>query len=190
MRCSGRLYFYALAITLFGTWLISAGLGLRSPQRVQPMEQPDRSTVLVRQSDSSANTGRVAEAGCLDAPRCLGTPVPVTVYQLVEHANRHDRRLVRVHGIPIMVKPRRSRCGDYHYFVLKDREGYHISITDYTDKSEALERRGEIALVGYYRAELHQLDVCRSEKPHQYGTDYVNKRGVHADAGSDAISLR
>lgn len=164
MHYSSRLYLYALAIALFWAWLIVAGLGLRPLQRVQSMEQSDRSTVLVRQADPVSVTDRAAE-GCLPAPRCIGTPLAATVYRLVKHANRYDRRLVRVRGIPIMVKPRRSYCGDYHYFVLKDAEGYHIAVTDYTDRSEALERRGEIVLVGYYRAELHQLDVCRPEKP-------------------------
>lgn len=98
--------------------------------------------------------------GCLQAPPCSRL-VKASVLDLIEHANRYDRRTVQVSGIPIMVKLRRTGCGSYHYFVLKDTEGRFISVTDYTDSSDALRRRGRITVVGYYRAELHQIDVCK-----------------------------
>ncbi len=102
-------------------------------------------------------------ADCLQAPPCNGA-VHTTILQLVRDGNRYDRRAVRVNGKVQMLKLRKNRCGDYAYFVLKDREGYFVSVTDYTNNREYSERYGELEVTGFYRAELHNLDVCREVK--------------------------
>lgn len=97
---------------------------------------------------------------CLQAPLC-SQPVPVTVLQLVTNANRYDRKTVRVKGKVQMLKLRKTACGNYSYFIIKDDEGYFISVTDYTSNRDYVESHNPVEVVGFYRAEMHNIDVCR-----------------------------
>lgn len=96
--------------------------------------------------------------GCLKVQPCAGAE-RVQVLDLVEKANRYDRRAVRVSGRAIMLKLRRGVCGEYQYFVLQDGQGHYVSVTDYRPRSEVLERKS-VTVTGFYRAELHNIDVC------------------------------
>lgn len=99
------------------------------------------------------------DLSCLRALPCK--PVgSVSVSELLHEGNRYDRRPVRVRGEVIMLKLRRGACGDYQYYVLKDSEGHYVSVTDYRHRSEALQSK-RIAVTGFYRAELHNIDVCQ-----------------------------
>lgn len=96
---------------------------------------------------------------CLQPQRC-SQPQSVRVLDLIMHANRYDRRVVRVAGQAIMLKLRKGACGEYHYFVLKDDAGRFVSVTDYTSSRLSIEQK-RVSVVGFYRAELHNIDVCQ-----------------------------
>lgn len=124
-------------------WLLASRI--YAPATVQPVRPANR-----------VEAAPVQRApGCLKAQPC-SAPVSVDIVSLIEHGNRYDRRPVRVSGKAIMLRLRRGECGSYRYFVLQDKQGYHVSVTDYTDSVSG----NQVTVTGFYRAELHNIDVC------------------------------
>ena len=101
---------------------------------------------------------------CMGVVPCATAGYRVRVIDLIRNANRYDRRVVVVNGEVVMLRDRRSPCGDYLYFVLKDAEGHFVNVTDYTRSTVFLEER-KVTVRGYYRAHMHEIQVCSEVLP-------------------------
>ena len=118
----------------------------------EPQQEPVREVFLLN-----------APQQCMDAPVCGSTVLPARIIDLVQSGSIYDRRMVEVEGTVIMLKKRASACGRYVYFVLKDREGYHVNVTDYTRKDPYPANR-KAKVRGFYRANIHEIQVCQEVK--------------------------
>lgn len=116
-----------------------------------------------KRSGSPKPKPAIAEQVCLQAPSCSGRAYRVSVLELIQHGNRYDRRLVLVSGQSVMPKRRKSPCGPYNYFVLKDEQGFFVPVTDYRGTDELVEQK-RVQVLGFYRAEMHLIDVCQEVK--------------------------
>ena len=96
---------------------------------------------------------------CLQPPRC-GEPTPVSVEDLITDGNRYNRKTVQVRGKGVMLKIRKSDCGEYANYVLIDKAGRFVTVVDYTNRSEPIFRRDECVIKGFYRADIHLIDIC------------------------------
>jgi hypothetical protein len=97
---------------------------------------------------------------CLQPPQC-GDPTPVSIEQLITGGNRYNRKTVQVRGKGVMLKIRKSDCGQYANYVLIDKAGRFVTVIDYTNRSEPIFRRDECVVKGFYRADIHLIDICR-----------------------------
>jgi len=96
---------------------------------------------------------------CLQPPRC-GEPTPVSVEELITNGNRYNRKTVQVRGKGVMLKIRKSDCGEYANYVLIDKAGRFVTVIDYTNQSEPIFRRDGCVIKGFYRADIHLIDIC------------------------------
>lgn len=70
------------------------------------------------------------------------------ILELIRRGDRYDGEIVAVEGKIVMAK----RGKHYTYYVLVDREGYHIQVIDYQKRLS-----GKIVVAGRYYAPLHLL---------------------------------
>jgi hypothetical protein len=97
---------------------------------------------------------------CLQPPPC-GDPTPTSIEQLVVNGNMYNRKTVQVRGKGVMLTVRYSDCGEYANYVLIDKVGRFVTVIDYTNRSEPIFRRDESVVKGFYRADIHVIDVCK-----------------------------
>jgi hypothetical protein len=122
------------------------------PDSKQPTGDATKTTVM---QDSTTS--------CLQPPLC-GDPTPASIEQLITNANRYNRKTVQVSGKGVMLKIRKSDCGEYANYVLIDKAGRFVTVIDYTNRSEPIFRRDECVIKGFYRADIHLIDVCKEEQ--------------------------
>jgi len=103
---------------------------------------------------------RGSATSCLQPPLC-GDPTPTSVEQLITNGNRYNRKTVQVRGKGVMLKIRKSDCGEYANYVLIDKAGRFVTVIDYTNRSEPIFRRDECVIKGFYRADIHLIDICK-----------------------------
>lgn len=122
----------------------------------------DKATSLKQTTDKATRTTvtRDNTTSCLQPPLC-GDPTPASVEQLITNGNRYNRKTVQVRGRGIMLKIRKSDCGEYANYVLIDKAGKFVTVIDYTNRSEPIFRRDECVVKGFYRADIHLIDICR-----------------------------
>ena len=118
----------------------------------QPKQEPVREVFLLN-----------APQQCMEAPVCGSIVRHARIIDLIRSGSLYDRRMVEVEGTVIMFKKRASACGQYVYFVLKDREGYYVNVTDYTRKHLYTANK-KAKVRGFYRANIHEIQVCQEVK--------------------------
>jgi len=97
---------------------------------------------------------------CLQPQPC-GDPTPTSIEQLITSGDRYNRKTVQVRGKGVMLKVRYSDCGEYANYVLVDKAGRFVTVIDYTNQSEPIFRKDECVVKGFYRADIHVIDVCK-----------------------------
>jgi len=141
---------------------VVVGISLILASLLIPKQRATTVSNLKQATDKATRTTitRDNTTSCLQPPLC-GDPTPASVEQLITNGNRYNRKTVQVRGRGIMLKIRKSDCGEYANYVLIDKAGKFVTVIDYTNRSEPIFRRDECVVKGFYRADIHLIDICR-----------------------------
>ena len=141
---------------------VVVGISLILASLLIPKQRATTVSNLKQATDKATRTTVTLDntTSCLQPPLC-GDPTPASIEQLITNGNRYNRKTVQVRGRGIMLKIRKSDCGEYANYVLTDKAGRFVTVIDYTNRSEPIFRRDECVVKGFYRADIHLIDICR-----------------------------